>query len=440
MGTRPLLVLCPLLVLIALIFVAPIDARADGKAFTRTSDNSAFQPANQEDQRAVIFFRDGQERLLITINYYANLDDQGLWIFPVPGTPETVHIDLWDTLPTFQGRDDRPWAREIANKTMLIMRASQIYPVPFDLAARAIGPKKKDEEEKPGEEDEAEVHEAVRKWGLEAQAVTAPSVEALAKHLRQSGIEIADDELRPFDPYLSGDYVLVIVRVASRAELDKKFGLSREAVWEPSRGMRRPCVLVEFPAERAYYPMRPTASYGDEHVPATIYILGHVRPQADARMLEYAQVHHFRDETADWRLEAFCGIAPRSVVDYTVVETRGPARLYASDFEFEPVQTSGFALAAFITDRHATYCLLAVLVFLAASCLSGAAAGAIAHIGTGKGALVGLLNVASIVGVILGAAAWIEQRRVVRFVTIFSLVFVVLTIIIHVVLIQSIAV
>jgi len=434
MGTRPLLLL------LALILLAPGLARADGKAFTRTSDNSAFQPANQEDQRALIFFRDGQERLLITINYYANPDDQGLWIFPVPGTPDTVHIDLWDTLPTFQGRDDRPWAREIVRQTMLIMRASQIYPVPFDLVARAIGRKKGHEKEEPGKEDEVDVYETIRKWGLEAQAVTAPSIEALANHLRQSEMEIADEELKPFEPYLSGDYVLVIVRVASRAELDKEFGLSRSDVWEPSSSMRRPCVLVEFPATRAYYPMRPTASYGDEHVPATIYVIGHVRPEADARMLRNLRVHHFRDETADRRLEAFCGIAPRSVVDYTVVETRGPARAYTSDFAFTPVRTSGFALAAFITDRHATYCLLAVLVFLALSCLSGAAAGAIARIGTGKGAVVGLLNVASIVGVILGAAAWIEQRRVVRFVIAFSLIFVGLTIIIHVVLIQSVGV
>ncbi|MBN1917467.1 MAG: hypothetical protein JW889_06120 [Verrucomicrobia bacterium] len=430
MGTR--LLLLPLF----LLLFAPTLAHADGKVFTRSADYSAFEAANQKDQRAVIFLRDGRERLLITINYYADPDEQGLWIFPVPGTPDTVHIDLWDTLPTFRGRDDRPWARRIVGKTMLIMRATQFYPLIFDLGLRAAIRKTATDEDTA---KEAEVHQTIRRWGLQAEMVTAPSIEALAEHLRGASREIAPDELRAFEPYLTADYVLVVARVASRAELDREFGLDQDDPYGPYRDMRRPCLLVEFPTKRAFYPMRPTASYGDEYVPATIYVIGHVWPEADREMLDSTRVHHFRDENIRSSLEAFCGIAQGSVVDYTVVETFGPAKTYTSDFTFAPVPTSGFRAAAFIIDQPGTYLLLAVLTFLILSAFSGAMAGAIARIGTAKGAGLGLLNIASVLCVTLGAVAWLGRGRVARFVVAFSLIFVALTLVVQLVLFLNLA-
>ena len=429
MGTRPLLVL-----LFALILIAPVHAYADGKAFTRTSDNSAYEPANQEDQRAVISFKDGTERLLITINYYADPDDQGLWIFPVPGTPETVHIDLWDTFPTFRGRDDRELARLILDYTMFLTRATQLYPLIVDfplMLARYSGTK----------DAGVDVHEAVEKWGLRAETVTAPSVEALAEHLQGAGIELSSAELDAFTPYLTSDYVLVVVRVASRAELDKEFGLEERDVYSRfSMDMRRPCLLVEFPAERAFYPMRPTASYGDEYVPVAIYVIGYVEPKADAVLLEHCRVNHYRHANAHTALGPFCGIAPGSVVDYTVVTTFGEASAYTSDFAFEPVVLRGFPVARVITGLGDMVYAVAVAVFLLLSCLSGAAAGALARIGTGRGALLGLLNLVSILGVIVGAAYLMKERRMLRFVTAFSLTFVVLTVILHAVLVRCLGV
>lgn len=427
MGTRLLLLFS-----IALIFIASGESFADGKAFTRSHDASAYEPANQQDQRAVISFRDGTERLLITINYYANRDDQGLWIFPVPGTPDTVHIDLWDILPTFDGTDDRERAREIVDNTMFFMRTTHLWPLAFDLPLTMSRHGNKSD-------DAVDVHATVEKWGLRAEAVTAPSVEALDKHLREAEQEVSAAELRAFEPYLTNDYVLVIVRVASRSELDRQFGLEEDDVYTVRRANeRRPCLLVEFPTERAFYPMRPTASYGDEYVPVTIYVLGHVQPKAHATLLDNTRTHHFRDAHSHDALDTFCGIEPDSAVEYTVVQTFGNASTYTSDFTFEPVVLRGLGVARLITGLGDMLYVVAVVLFLLFSCASGALAGTISRVGARKGALLGLFNLASLFGVIVGAAYLIKERRMARFVIVFSLIFVGLTIVVQVGLLLSI--
>jgi hypothetical protein len=429
MGTR-LLCLCT----IALILAASGEARADGKAFTRSADGSAFEPANQRDQRAVISFRNGTERLLITINYYAEPDDQGLWIFPVPGTPDTVHIDLWDVLPVFDGTDDRERAGEIVDMIMFLMRTTHVWPLVLDLPFTAARHAK-------SKSDEAvDVHAAVERWGLHAEAVTAPSVEALGQHLFEAEQALSAYELQAFEPYLTSDYVLVIVRVTSRAELDRQFGLETDDVYATWRAKeRRPCLLVEFPTERAFYPMRPTASYGDEYIPVTIYVLGYVQPKADTTLLDHTSTYHYRDEHSHDALETFSGIEPGSTVEYTVVQTFGDASTYTSDFTFEPVVVRGLGVARAITGLGDMLYVVAVALFLLLSLVSGVLAGAISGIGARRGALLGLLNVASVFGVIIGAARMIKERRMARFVIACSLIFVALTIVVQTALLLSIA-
>ena len=413
--------------LLLIVLLPPAPALADGKTFTRSADYSAFGPVRQNEQRAAIRFGDGREDLLIAINYNAQPDDQGLWIFPVPGRPGEVRTDLLDAFPQLQGYDDRPWADRMVHNAMTAMRASQLYPLIADLGIRAV-------RWRPGKKspEEAQVHNVVEKWGLRAETLTAPSVAALAEHLREAGLEVAEAELEAFQPYLNDEYVLIVVRIASRSAMEETFGADTDE--DSFSNERRPCLLVNFPTERGYYPMRPTASYGNARIPVVLYVLGHVIPHADPEMLEKAKVWYYRQHAPDWALAAAFDIEPRAVFDYTAIDINASAASFTSDLTFEPTHLTGFDLADAIVSRPGLGYAIVPVLFLGFSYVSAGLAGLAFRLSWRRAARLGLLNILTLAGVIVAARATIKGGKADAFCAVFSFIFVALTVIVQVAL------
>ncbi len=416
----------PPLLLILAVLLTPQPVLADGKVFVAREDWSQYAPVIQNEQRAVIAFGDGVEKMLIAINYNALPDDQGLWIFPVPGAPGEVRIDLTDQFPRFHGWDRRPVAEGIIHAGAAFMRASQLYPFVFDFAARGV---KKAEEEGT---EEAEVHAAVEKYGLRAEALTAPSVAALANHLKQAGLDVPTAELTAFEEYLTAEYVLVVVRIASRQELAETFGTEadragRESIW------RRPCLFVEFPTEDGYYPMRPTATYGNVPIPVTLYVIGHVFADADTGTLQQVRTEYFRDSDPRTSLSPLFGIEAADPLDYTVVRMNAPAFRYTSDFTFYETYLWGFDLAdalIWLAESH-TMIIIAFGVFFLLSYVSAGLAGLLLRLRWRRTAWLGLLNILTIIAVAVGAHNSIERGTAPKFWLLFSVIFVALTLILQ---------
>jgi hypothetical protein len=396
----------------------PLAAFADGKSFYETKkDTSSYETALQNHQRAVISFGDGVEKMLIAVNYRDEVGARGLWIFPVPGTPDKVRIDLTDVFPSFGGVDERPRADGIIDKSMLWMRASQLYPWPVDFVLTR----------KPGKKAEGgpqgvEVHQVVEKYGLRAEAITAPSLDALADHLRTGELNVPRDQLEAFRPYLTEKHVLIVVRIASREEVERTFE-SKE---------RSPGLLVEFPTEYGYYPMVPTASYGRAWIPVTLYVIGHVVADADA-VLERVYTSWYRDYSADASLSPLLGVEPSSVVDYTLIQMDAPASSFTSDFTFYPAYIFGFDLADALiglTDSGGIYVIWALL-FLALSYAAAGLAGLILLRRWHRVAPVGLMNVLTLFGVTVGGYFWLPRRTAHAFWPLFTVIFVALTLIVQ---------
>ncbi len=416
-------------VVVSLIVVLPAAALADGKLFSRSGDLSAFASLEQNAQQAAICFGDGRERMVIAISYNAVPGDEGLWIFPVPGTPDQVDIDLCDAFPRFWGHDSRHWARSIVDRAMLLMRASQIYPLIADLALRHARFRKHGNE---NEKEAAEVYETIERWGLRAETLTAPSTAALASHLGESGAEIPPDELSPFEPYLNGAYVLVVVRVTDRAALETQFGESDDDTYDWQSCW--PTLYVEFPTDNGFYPMRPTASYGDTQLPVTLYIIGHVEAHADPEMLDEANVYHYRQDRPDWPAQSLFGLSRDTTFDYTVVYLDTPASVFTSDFAFTPTQVRGHAFAEVITDLRWRLLVIGLAVFAVLSYLSAGVAGIVSGQRWRRAAPIGLLNFLSLFGVVVGAVFVLKHPRLGRFIAVFTVLFVGATVLLHVLL------
>ncbi|GAB4337891.1 MAG: hypothetical protein Kow0099_11510 [Candidatus Abyssubacteria bacterium] len=97
------------------------------------------------------------------------------------------------------------------------------------------------------------------------------AVRDCGEYLRGIGAEISNEELQTFGPYLNDQYTLVITRIDSRETLLEEFPEE-----ENEMSARRPCVYVEFPTARPFFPLKPTSAYGDEIIPVRLYVTGYV--------------------------------------------------------------------------------------------------------------------------------------------------------------------
>src|SRR5688500_18385162 len=125
-----------LLFLVALFLFSEI-AHSDGMAF-KGQYWSSLAPIAQGEQKAVIIHRDGIQRMIIAINFEAEDEDNSLWIFPVPGTPDETKAALLDSFPRFGGLDLRDSAASKITEMKTWLGATQIWPIGLRIMAPSL--------------------------------------------------------------------------------------------------------------------------------------------------------------------------------------------------------------------------------------------------------------------------------------------------------------
>jgi hypothetical protein len=276
---------------ILLLIVVPIlgiieTAFGDGVAFSGL-DYSSMQPVREGEQRAVIVHRNGVEKMLIAVSLELEDEDKGLLIFPVPGNPNTVKLDVLDSFPAFEGVEVGDKAQSLSGKISQLVMATQIYPLKSimksDLSIEHVV--------KLGFDFNVFTHFEVEKWGVHTEAVRADSIEDLKGYLKEKGVGIETKELMAFEDYLSDKYVLILAWISSRKELLKEF--KEYGKYETLSNNRWPCLYIEFATDRAFYPMRPTRSYGMQTIRIELTILDYVRTDGGYR---YAYTEYRRQQ------------------------------------------------------------------------------------------------------------------------------------------------
>lgn len=336
---------------------------ADGKAF-RYRDLSGLRDLPQSEQVAAISFEDGIQRMLIRIRVSLDDNEDALWIFPVPGPPGRCSVDLADQFPRFLGRDPLQEARALTARFTWSLCATQVYPLPV-LATLS-------REMRAGLTE----YGVVEQWGLRVTAIGAPSPDALLAYVRQHHPGIESAQLRPFDDYCDPEHTLVVAWLTSREAFAEHFGD------EPATSgtARQPTLAVTFPADRPFYPLKPTGAYGDNEMRILVYVMGHVRPLADAVLLEHVNTTHFvQDTRPDNAPAAFAELLPERDIAYTRVRIDAPANVLIDDLRFEPAAVPGLtyarALVSWLTGWPAI--LTGLLTLAVLSFASGAIAGAL---------------------------------------------------------------
>ncbi len=404
----------------------------DGISF-KGRDFSSLRPIAQNEQRAVISYEDGFERMLIAISLEMENEENAIWIFPVPGQPQDVTVDVLDLFPRFSGKEPLVEAHKILAGIRTLSLLTQIYPV---FTCMCLTPLSR---ARSMSISGISVHESVEKWGIQAETITTESPEALSNYLTAKKVGINKDELKPFEHYLGDDYVLVVVWIESRSTLLKQF--PEYASGRTSDSERRPCLYVEFPSERAFYPLLATSAYGESEIFINLFVFGYVAPDINSPLSGSFQRKYFTRKSKIQSMPfQLADNLPYETSRYTRLRFRGPAKDLKDDLWLKPVSPLGMWFAEILVDASdKPFILFGPFLFYIGvlSYLSAGIAGWLLYRKWQGFGLLGLFNVFTIIAIYF-AARWAKNLlagqiqnsskvfSIGKFVIVFSITFVAL--------------
>jgi len=349
--------------LLASITLLPHLAPADGMLYSGR-DRLALSPLLPDEQVAAIVHGNHTQRMVIALRFRVKEQDKAVWILPVPGTPERIKMDVVDSFPRFRGRNPRSDAALLCSMLFSLVRATQGWPLLLDIIGLNLRFKGR---------PAVAVYSEIEKWGIHAETITAKSMEDLTAYLREKNAGIDVEHLRSFQSYLSDQYVLVVSWISSEQEL-----LSQFPEYEKQRSPgadRQPGIYVEFPAERASYPLRATSAYGDEVVSVRLFLVGYMRPDTPAALAGSVETAFYDQRGAlENAPKAFSEGLPPGPFPYTAVSIRSSARSFTDDLWFSPAKEPAAYRFAHAFESLGGWLLL-LLVMLIFAILSYLAAG-----------------------------------------------------------------
>ncbi|MFH0825323.1 MAG: hypothetical protein V2B18_21435 [Pseudomonadota bacterium] len=263
-------------IIMGLVLVGPAvfpaaSAFADGGAWRY--DRSSMKLLAMNEQRAFITFKDGIQRMALAVNLSEagseeNRSKDVVWIFPIPGRPDQVKIDIMGFLPEFMGTRD---VRSEARSTLLSCAAVTLAVPPLLLPlgfVLAVAVPYYGSYKGGGSYDS---HRQAERWGIRAEAVTADSLDGLAAFLKDRKVGVDAPGLKTLSPYFGDQYVFVICWIASRDEVRRKFG-------DRAGHGAYPSLFIKFPVDRPFFPMRATSAYGEDEFPVSLFVMDWMTP------------------------------------------------------------------------------------------------------------------------------------------------------------------
>ena len=482
--------------LLLLLTLFPSQVLADGIIIEPYIDR--WRPVDETSQLAAINYKDGVERMIISVNFNMKDIDEAVWIFPVPSLPNNVAIDVVNQFPRLYGYDVVEKTKSDVDSIMSSIRATQIYPIffgrrgyyPIPMYSILAGQMGAPETAR----DEVIVHEHLEKHGMTTEIITAKSGDALYDYLKDRGLNIEQGSIPVLDSYIGKDYTFVASWVTPPEEDDKVYCTDEQrnatvcyTLYDPVCGSdrnthsndcvacrnqkvewyvqgsceqgiapryyRNPGIFISFPSDKIYFPLLPTSAYGSKIIPITVYALGHVTPEFPAAIETYTRTKYYvQDRLYIEGLVNFFGDMNLEDVKYTKIEIEAPSKLFAEDLwaSEETPRKIEYASGMYSLIQN-NFTLFSISLLFLTSALAGAAAGFIVFKDYKKYAMLGLFNVFSIIGLAIALAftrtkkvdsklkrmlkeqgfmVISSDKRKLRFIVLFSVLFLLATIII----------
>jgi hypothetical protein len=392
------------LAITSFIILTAQNASADGMAFVLPQDSWLVMRENS--QTAAINYENGVQKMLLAAGM-ANMSGQkAVWLFPVPGDPENVKINLVEKLPQLRGGNVTYEARRDVKNAFAILSATQVCTLPLtlltgfssmgagDFAGRGV-----------------DIYEHIEKYGVTTELVGAEDANALYAYLSSKGLSLPPEAFDIIEGYIGKNYSFVVYWISDLAEYQQHL---REAPTYSFVATTNIGVYVSFPTEKMFFPLKPTSIYGQTTIPIHLYVIGHAEPQFSGAISgsEYDtdmvyQLFH-KNYVIPAELEDFFGRTGTANVLYTDIHIVQPSDRFVDDLWIDKKPDEEFysknALPVFI---EVNILWLSIAWFLAASIVSSIAA---AYLVFSKHepsplafAALGLTNLLTIIGFIIAS-------------------------------------
>jgi hypothetical protein len=309
------------------LVLSPV-ARGDGAIINK---KGRYVP--EREQRAVIEWHDGQERLYVA----TRADPAGgpsLWMVPVRARPTQVRAEPVEQLPRVfeRGYVVGPALSRLEEAIFLTcLLDSGLFP--YVLVGMGGGDKSAG---KKGlaEKKDVEEFQRVERLGMVVVVLSVRSPEALDRYLAENGVDARAADLSALTPYLgSEEYTLVC-------------GWAGQATEKVSARALR----IDFPSPVVFYPLRPTRVY-ETDVQTSLFVRGLVRPAKEGAIAGL-RCHYLRG-----RIEG-PGAAPSGesgLEPITRVELTSPSTSWDQDLVLEPGAPAAVNVALFLGDLPLGY-------------------------------------------------------------------------------------
>jgi len=307
-------------------------------------------------ERVMINWHDGIQQMVVSPRLTP--ETNSLWIFPLKCKSEHVKFSLTKNFPHFYGADCREIARNVLANVNYAVIAAQLWTIPLCY----FWAERPDYSFSPG------MSGVVDSNGVHIELLKADSLPALAQQLKERGKSIQETELGTYAKYLNKEYSLLTVwREGNEPN-------TTQSDFRPSY-RRRPCIYVEFPSEKPFYPMaHKSGRYGRLSLTLTGFwqIAGQEQSNAFQCNQQISQDVNVPD--------SFRSSLPQKNIPFTTFSLFGEGNRMQNDLIFVPGRLEGVAYADAVSKMSYLELIPLGLIALAAvSYLSAGASGLLTY-------------------------------------------------------------
>lgn len=385
-----------LLLLFSFIFVPYVFA--DGGLVIYDPDMFGWELQDMDQQLCAINYENGFENMLLSVDVSELHGEKAVWIFPVPAEPDKTVIDIIKGFPRLWGYDLKEITDDNISGAFSLMRLSQVYTFPFVFLFGFGGIGKEAESTGAGDIGEVTVHEHIEKMGLTTELVTTEDGNAFYNYLTDKKLEMPSNLKSILENYIGEEYSFVISWI-SDIEKFKQESATKDRY---GRIINTIGVSITFPADKIYFPLKPTSVYGSQKVPILIYVMGHVTPELYLEIKKESQVNYFVQKYYNVPNELssfFNGKTRLEDLKYTKIKINTPSKYLTEDLWIKDSAPADVVLADFV-NRYVW--IWGIVFFILSSCLASMFAGIITfrkdQPDKKKFALFGLWNFLTLIG------------------------------------------
>jgi hypothetical protein len=383
---------------------------ADGGIFGFDEETALWELQRMRQQSCYINYENGFENMLLSVLPTEFRSERGVWIFPIPAEPDKAVIDIINELPrlgSWHDEDVRTEARASVANLLSLMRLSQLYTFPVYLLS-SLRAQLAQSRGLLTADFGVEVHQHIERLGLTSELITAENGSAFYSYLADKELDLPPDFRSLLDEYIGQEYSFVVSWISSVERYE-------EAVEQAWMYFDILGVSIRFPADRIYFPLRPTSVYGSTTIPVAVYVMGWVTPELYPEIQEDAVVKYLVETDYDVPAELsgfFNGRTSIGRLRYTKIDLDVPSESFAEDLWMKDSAPVDVVRAEYIITHSWIW---AAPAFALTSCLASMLAGLIAFRkgspSRAKLALFGLCNLWSL-GFLAVATIELETKTV----------------------------